>query len=106
MENKKVSKKVPIILAIAWFAVGLGVLWFVMPEMIRGEGWARDWVTQMLVFLAELAFSVVMMALVRVFSVKAQIKWLATVSKVLLIVYSIIGGIGLIAFIVIKLIGM
>ena len=106
MEKKTVSKKVPIILAIVWLVVGMGVVMGMMPKMILMEGVFADWNVQMIVFLAELVFSIGMMIAIRILSVKAQIKWLAIVSKILLIFYSVIGGIGLIAFIAIKLIGM
>ena len=98
MENKTVFKRVPIILAIVWLAVSMGVLWYTMPKMIRMEGWAADWTVQILVFLAELVFSMTMMAVIRLFSKKAQIKWLAIVSKTLLIVYSVIGGVSVLIF--------
>ena len=106
MEKKSVSKKVPIILAIVWLVVGMGVVMGMMPKMVFMEGVFADWNVQMIVFLAELVFSIGMMIAIRILSAKAQIKWLAIVSKILLIFYSVIGGIGLIAFIAIKLIGM
>lgn len=103
MESRKVSKKVPIILAIVWLVVGMGVVMGMMPKMILMEGVFADWNVQMLVFLAETVFSVGMMIAIRILSAKAQIKWLAIVSKILMIFYSVIGGIGLIAFVVIHL---
>ena len=68
------------------------------------EGWAADWSVQRLVFLAELVFSVAMMAVIRVLSKRAQVKWLAIVSKILLIFYSIIGGLAVLAFGIVLLI--
>lgn len=103
MEKTTVSKKVPIILAIVWLAVSLGVMWYTLPKMIHLEGVFADWNVQMLVFFAEAVFCVGMMIAVRILSAKAQIKWLAIVSKILMIFYSVIGGIGLIAFVVIHL---
>ena len=103
MENRTVSKKVPIILAICWLVISIGVLWYTMPKMIHLEGVFADWNVQMLVFFAAQIFSIGMMIAIRVLSKKAQIKWLAIVSKILLIYYSVMGGIGLIAFVIIHL---
>ena len=104
--KKSVSKKAPIILAIVWLVVGMGVVMGMIPKMILMEGVFADWNVQMLVFLAEMVFSVGMMIAIRILSARAQIKWMAILSKILLIVYSAIGGIGLLVFIVIKLAGM
>ena len=106
MEKKPVSKKIPVILSIIWLVVGMGVVWYTMPQMIRLEGAFADWNVQMLVFLAQLVFSIGMMIAIRILSVKAHIKWLAILSKVLLIFYCIVGGIALIAFIVVLLVSI
>lgn len=106
MEKKTVSSKVPIILAIVWLAVGMGVVMFTVPKMIHLEGVFANWDVQMLVFLAEAVFSVGMLIAIRILSVKAQIKWLAIISKILLIVHSITGGLGLIAWIVLSLVAV
>ncbi len=103
MDNRKVSKKVPIILAIVWPVVSLGLLCYTMPKMIHREGVFADWNVQMLVFFAQQVFSIGMMIAIRILSKKAQIRWMAVVSKILLIFYSVLGGLGLIAFIVIHL---
>ena len=103
MEKTTVSKKVPIILAIVWVVISMGALLIMMPQLRQGEGVFADWNVQMLAFFAETVFCVGMMIAVRILSAKAQIKWLAIVSKILMIFYSVIGGIGLIAFVVIHL---
>lgn len=103
MENRTVSKKVPIILAICWVVISMAVLWYTMPKMIHLEGVFADWNIQMLVFFAVQIFSIGMMTAIRILSKKAKIRWMAVVSKILLIFYSVVGGLGLIAFIVIHL---
>ena len=103
MEKKTISKKVPIILAIMWLAVSLGVLWYTMPKMIHLEGVFADWNVQMLVFFAQQVFTIGMMIAIRILSKKAQIRWMAIVSKILLICYSVVGILGLIGFVIVHL---
>ena len=104
MKQKTVSKKVPIILALVWLAIAMGTMWYAMPKMVRMESWVADLDLQILVFLAGLVFSVVMMAVIRVLSKRAQVKWLTIVSKILLIFYSVIGGLAVLAFGIVLLI--
>lgn len=104
MEKKTVSPKIPIFLAIVWLVASMGIVIFTVPKMIHLEGVFADWNVQMLVFLAEAVFSVGVMIAIRILSVKGRIKWLAIVSKTLLIVYSVTGGLGLIAWIVLSLV--
>lgn len=104
MEKKTVSRKVPIILAIAWLVASMVIVMYTVPKMIHLEGVFADWDVQMLVYLAELVFSVGVMIAIRILSVKGRIKWLAIISKILLIVYSVTGGIVLIAWIVLSLV--
>ena len=103
MEKKTISKKVPIILGTVWLAVSLGVLWYTMPKMIHLEGAFADWNVQMLVFFAQLVFTIGMMIAIRILSKKAQIRWMAIVSKILLIFYSVVGILGLTGFVVVHL---
>ena len=103
MEKKVASKKVPVILAVVWLVVSLGLLWYTMPKMIHLEGVFADWNVQMLVFFVQQVFSIGMMIAIRIFSKKAQIRWMAIVSKILLISYSVVGILGLIGFVVVHL---
>ena len=90
MKKTPVSKKVPMILAIAWLVAAIGSffpVWFTIRPIILSGAPTPD--IAYIYWLAGLLFSVVMMTVIRVLSTKAQITWLAILSKILLIFYSV-----------------
>lgn len=96
---KKCSPKVPIILAAIWFAVCSCVTWFALRSFTSPDIIAYD--VKLLAMAAILVFSIVMMAVIRGTSQRSQVRWLAVISKVLLIFYSVVLGL-LLLFVVLR----
>ena len=90
MDKKPVSRKVPMILAIAWLVAAIGSffpVWFtIRPVILSG---APTPALAYIYCIVGTLFSIVMMTVIRILSKKAQIQWLAILSKILLIFYSV-----------------
>ena len=105
MENKKVSKKVPIILAAIY--VVITVFMEVLYKILEINGKVSvltDENVKTMVSLAEVAFYIGMMVIIRNLSKSAQIKWLKIASTILLVFYSIGEIVLLITLVIIPLI--
>ena len=99
MEKKTVSKKVPIILAIAWLVISVGS--FVPVWMKIRVSIPSGAPTPNIAYIYAIVFSVVSvatMAVIRILSKKAQITWLAILSTILLIYYSVFVGLYILLF--------
>lgn len=105
VENKKVSKKVPIILAAIY--VVITVFMEVLYKILEINGKVSvltDENVKTMVSLAEVAFYIGMMVIIRILSKSAQIKWLKIASTILLVFYSIGEIVLLITLVIIPLI--
>lgn len=90
MENKTVSKKVPIILAAVYAAIAVGIELLSIILKATGSQWVfASEKTEAIFYLAQVAFFIGWMAIIRILSKKAQIKWLKILSTVLLIFYCV-----------------
>ena len=106
MNKKPVSKKAPIILAIAWLVISVGSfipVWMKIRTSILSGAPIPNIASIYAIALS--VVSVATMAVIRTLSRKAQITWLATLSKILLIFYSVSGGLYMLVFGILALVG-
>ena len=105
MAKTTFSKKWPVALAIAWLVISVGSffpVWSTIRPIILSRAPTPN--IAYIYWLGGSLFSVAMMAVIRFLSKKAQITWLAILSKILMIFYSVssILGVLVLSFLALK----
>lgn len=103
---RRVSRKVPIILAVAWLVICGFTTMLIMKLYIGPNALSvLEYGIELCIFATVLVFSIVMMTIINITSRKSQIKWLAITSKILMIFYCVVSALFVVFVIVMQIKG-